>query len=228
MGTPRLQTLERGFLVLKLLSETNHGLTTAEIAAQSGLHRAIVYRLVNTLETIGMVQRLQQGHVVLGSGLVALGAQAEGNLRLLIRPVIEKLATNVSATAFLSIADGDECVAILTAEPSDRTILNINYSVGTRHPLHRGASGIAILAGRPGQFGDSESVSEARRRGYSMTQGELQSGALGIASPVSLPEGRYPSVECSVGAVGLTGLDTDKTITAVRAAALEITDILGQ
>lgn len=225
MGAPRLQTLERGFQVLKMLAGTERGLSVAEIATRLDVHRAIVYRIINTLENSCMVQRLPGGNAVLGSGLVALGAQAEGNLRLLIRPEVDALAAKVSSTAFVSIADGDECVAILAAEPRDRTVLNINYRVGTRHPLDRGASGIAILASRPESADDNEFVREARRLGYSLTRGQLQSGAIGVACPIALPREQYP-LECSLGVVGLDGIDTEPVIQAVQGAARNIADVL--
>lgn len=226
MEGARLQTLDRGFLVLRMLAEVEGGMKVAEIAERLGVHRAIAYRLVGTLEANGMAQRLPDGPVVLGAGLVALGARAEGNLRLLVRPVVDSLATEVAATAFLSIADGDDGVAILTAEPRDHGVLNVNYRVGTRHPLDRGAAGIAILAGRPEGAGDSQAVREARHRGYSITRGQLQPGAVGVASPATLPRRRYPALECSVGVVGLEGLDLERAAAAVQAAAHRVTEIL--
>lgn len=228
MEPSRLQTLDRGFLVLRMLAEVEQGLKIADIAVRLGVHRAIAYRIIGTLEANGMVQRLPEGPVVLGSGLIALGTRAEGNLRLLVRPVVEALATQVAATAFLSIADGDNGVAILTAEPRDRTVLNVNYRVGTRHPLNRGAAGIAILAGRPETANDSDEVREARQRGYSFTRGQLQPGAVGVASPASLPRDRYPSLECAVGVVGLEGLDPECAVMAVQAAARKMAVILNR
>src|SRR5699024_3804137 len=121
--------------------------------------------------------------------------------------------------------DGDECVAILAAEPRDHTVLNINYRVGARHPLDRGASGIAILASRPKSADDNEFVREARRLGYSLTRGQLQSGAIGVACPVALPREQY-QLECSIGVVGLDGIDTEPVIRAVQEAARNIADVL--
>jgi DNA-binding IclR family transcriptional regulator len=43
------QTLDRGLRVLKLLAETDHGLTVTELSKQLGVNRTVVYRLLATL-----------------------------------------------------------------------------------------------------------------------------------------------------------------------------------
>ena len=48
-------------------------------------------------------------------------------------------------TAHLTIADGDEALALAVIEPS-WTDFHVSYRVGARHPLDRGAAGRAILA----------------------------------------------------------------------------------
>lgn len=224
MEQGRLQTLDRGLKVLALLSEAEEGLKIADLAARIGVHRAIAYRIVNTLAAHDMVQRLAGGRIVLGSGALLLGARAEGALRTRARPAVEALADRARATAFLSVAQGADCVAVLTAEPRD-TFLNIHYRVGTRHPLSRGAAGIAILAGRPPQPDDAAAVIRARQDGYSLTRGELQAGAVGVSSPVAIPGA---ALECSVGVVALDGLDVGLAITAVRAAVGDLGELLGR
>lgn len=222
----RLQTLERGLMALRTLGEARDGLRIAELAERLGIHRTIAYRIVNTLVAHNMVHRLADGRLVLGSGAATLGAQAEGNLRALSRPVIEALADAAAATAFLCLAEGEEGVAILTAEPRN-LLLNIHYRVGSRHPLNRGAAGLAILAGRPPAAHDSEPVARARRQGYSVTRGELHVGAVGVASPVRLPPDAFRGLECSVGVVAMHGLDEAAAAAIVIASAEALGAVLG-
>ena len=138
----KLQTLDRGIAALFLVARSEGGLKIAELAEKLALNRAIVYRLVATLADHGMVQRLANGRIVLGSGAYLLEAHSEGSIRALARPMIEALAESTNATAFLSIAHGSDCVALLTAEPRN-AFINIQYRVGSRHPLTRGAVGVA-------------------------------------------------------------------------------------
>lgn len=214
----RLQTLDRGLAALRHLSQVDEGMKIAELAVALGVHRAIAYRIVATLEDHAMVCRLADGRIALGSGVIPLCAKAEGNLRLTARPLVEALARRVGAAAFLSIADGEEGVAIVTAAPPD-SFLDISYRVGSRHPLNVGAAGIAILSGRPEQAGEDDAVAEARRNGFSLTRGQLQKGAVGLASPVRKAAHAFRQPDCAVGVVGLDGLDVDLAREAVRECA---------
>ncbi|WP_101068631.1 IclR family transcriptional regulator [Roseovarius salinarum] len=226
MANGRLQTLDRGIEVLLLLARTPGGLKVGELATRLDLHRAAAYRIVATLADHGMVQRTDGGRVILGPGAYLLGAHAGDSLRDLARPVLEDLAERTGATAFLSMAQGGECVVVLTAEPQE-AFLNIHYRVGTRHPIDRGAAGIAILATRPEQPDDPEDVRFARAHGYSVTRGQLQKGAVGVSSAVDLAGGGFSGMEFSVGVVALEDLDLERAPDAVRAAARKLSGTLG-
>lgn len=51
------QTLDRGLRVLKLLADTDHGLTVTELSNKLGVNRTVVYRLLATLEQHTLVRR---------------------------------------------------------------------------------------------------------------------------------------------------------------------------
>lgn len=222
----KLQTLDRGIAALFHIASAEGGMKIAELADKLDLSRAIVYRLVATLSDHGMVQRLPDGRVVLGSGAILLAAYSEGNVRALARPMLESLAERTGATAFLSMAHGTECVAILTAEPRN-AFLNIQYRVGSRHPIEMGAAGLAILAGRPDQPGDSEVVQAARRDKCCVTRGELQQGAIGVASPIRMPARGFAGIELSIGVVALENLSLELAREAVIHAAASLSAQLG-
>lgn len=213
-----LQTLDRGLIALRAVAEADDGLRMQELADRLGVHRTIAYRIANTLVAHAMLFRRADGRLVLGSGALVLGARAEGTLRDLARPFAERLARETGAAAYLSVAEGANGVAILSVDPP-AAFLDVRYRRGTRHPLTRGAAGIAILAGRPPAEGDAEPVRRARRDGYSATSGQLQAGAVGVASPVRLPRRDFPGLECSLGVVALSGLDIEAAGRAVRKAA---------
>ena len=203
------QTLSRGLRVLELVAAEEDGLTVAEIAEALGVHRAIVYRLVATLEDHLLVVRRPSGRIALGGGAVALAARVEPQLRAAVRPMLHDLARETQATAFLCVGQGPECVAIQVAEP-EGLVLGVSYRVGSRHPVGVGAAGVAIAALRPESPDDAEQVKRARREGYSVTQGQLQAGAIGVAAPVAPPDGAALRFEACVGVVALQDLDIDK------------------
>ena len=51
------QTLDRGLRVLRTLAAAPHGLSITALAAEIGVNRTVVYRLVTTLEQHGLARR---------------------------------------------------------------------------------------------------------------------------------------------------------------------------
>jgi DNA-binding IclR family transcriptional regulator len=221
-----LQTLERGIHALKIIAEHADGMSIAALAERLEVHRAIAYRIVATLEAHALVSRAADGQIYLGSGILLLASRFEPQLRSVAQPLLRVLARETRATAYLSTVQGDECVALMVAEPEEG-LLRVGYRVGSRHPLTRGAAGIAILAGRPERPDDPEDVRQARRDGYSVTRGQLQRGAVGVASAIRSPvDGPNAGFEGSVGVVALDDLDAEAAAGAVRACADRIAALI--
>lgn len=206
MATETSQTLDRGLRVLEVLAASPGGLTVTALAAEVGVNRTVVYRLLATLEQHGLARRDSSGRVHVGLGVLALARGLQPVLRELAVPVLRELAEDLGMTAHLTIADGAEALAIAVVEPS-WTDFHVGYRVGSRHPLGQGAAGRAILAGR-----------EPGRAGWVETRGELQAGARGVAAPLHGVDG----LEASVGIVTLGDLDTEAVGPRVVAAAREL------
>jgi DNA-binding IclR family transcriptional regulator len=185
------------------------------------VHRAIAYRLVATLEQHGLIARLRDGRIVTGAGVLRLSANFESQLRTLARPFLQELAEASGATAFLTVAQGEDCTAIQVCEPQ-AVDFRMSYRVGSRHPVTAGAAGIAILAARPAAASDGDAVKEARRLGYSLTRGELQKGAVGIASALMGAEAEPLPFEACVGVVAMEDLDSARCARLVTACAREL------
>jgi len=222
-----VQTLDRGLWALRWIAEADGTLTMAQLAARLQVHRAIAYRLVSTLEAHHLVARDQAGRLTLGSGVMALSAQLAPQLRQIVDPALQALAAETQATAFLSVAQGADCVVLAVAEPAGR-LLQVGYRVGSRHPLTQGAAGFAILAGRPPEDDEPEAVTRARRDGMSVTSGQLQPGATGVAAPVKSDATAPWRLEACIGVVALADLDVPRATAAVSRCATETAQRLGQ
>ena len=111
---------------------------------------------------------------------------------------------------------------------SSSGLIRVGYRAGSRHPLHLGAAGIAILAARPEGPDDSEDVQAARRDGYSVTRGQLQRGAVGIAAALRFSRAKQSALEASVGVVALEDLDVEAVAPRVVACARELTGMLSR
>ncbi|QNN53519.1 IclR family transcriptional regulator [Nocardioides mesophilus] len=205
------QTLDRGLRVLEVLASSPNGRSVSSLAAEVGVNRTVVYRLVTTLEQHGLARRDPAGLVHVGLGVLSLARALQPVLRELAGPVLRSLAEKLGMTAHLTVADGGDALAIAVVEPT-WTDFHVGYRVGARHPLGQGAAGRAILLGR-----------DPRPPGYAMTSGELQPGARGLAAPVLGVEG----LEASVGIVTLGDLEAAQVAPDVLAAAAEVARRLG-
>jgi DNA-binding IclR family transcriptional regulator len=181
------QTLDRGLQVLLELGAPGGvgGLTVSELASRLGVGRSVVYRLLATLQERAFVSRGEDARYRLGLGVARLQYAVRPVLVEVARPVLQDLADQAGATAHLTLAEGDQAVALLVTEPT-WTDFHVAYRVGSRHPLERGAAGRAILEGRHGTSGRATT-----------TTGELQLGAHGVAAAVP----GVPGLEASVGVV---------------------------
>jgi DNA-binding IclR family transcriptional regulator len=210
LGAETSQTLDRALRLLRLLGESGgRGMSVSELARALEVGRPVVYRLLATLDEHGWVRRLDDGRVRLGLAVLELAAAAEPVLRQLAAPLLRQLADDVGATAHLTVAEGEEGIAVAVVEPRWSTF-HVAYRVGSRHPLEAGAAGKAILAGRQG---DASPV---------VTTGELERGASGLAVPVL----GVPGVEASVGVVAVAAIDAGVVGPMVSTAATSVASAL--
>lgn len=207
-----------------MLAESGHAMTVAEITAGLAVDRAVTYRIMRTLAAHRLVVRNRKGEFRLASGVLNLAAGVSRDLQAAAAPELVVLARDLGATAFVTIEEDGEAVCLAAVEPP-RSHVHVAYRPGLRHALHLGASGVAVLAGRPPVPGEPAKVTEARRLGYASSRGELQAGAEAIAVPVCPTGG--PAVG-SVAIVALLGVvDIDGAAPRVMAAAKEIAGVLG-
>lgn len=211
-----LQGLDRGLRALDLISLTADGLTVADLAAQLEIDRAVAYRIVQTLEEHALVSR-QGKRVRLGAGAATLAGRFQHQLVLAAQPVLQELADATGASAFLTVAHGArECVPVVGAEPAvPHDPVRVGYRIGVRHALEKGANGVAILALQPPWPDEPEDVARARELGYSITSGQLQQGATGVAAGFEVPG----TVGASLGVVAMHEFDIEAVAAQVKEAA---------
>jgi DNA-binding IclR family transcriptional regulator len=225
-GGETSQTLDRGLTVLALLAKHSDGLTAAELAGHIGAARAIVYRLLRTLEAHNLVTRLDTRYV-LGFGPAELASRLRPRLQSVALPILQQLSQRTNSTALLSVADGDQALVLLTAEPPEST-MHLAMREGARHPLAVGADGVAILAGRPPSSSDTEDVLRARRQGYAISVGALQEGAVGVAAPIRVSD--WPTASLGIVRIGANAPDptvADLVTSAAAQAAQRLTGAPG-
>lgn len=184
----RSQTLDRGLKALSLIATSHTPMTIDEVAAQLKLGRSVTYRMIRTLEDHRLVTRDPSGRLSGGTQLVALAGSVRNDMQAAAAPILTQLANTLEMTAFLVVADAQEAVTVQVVEPTSTTA-HVAYRPGTRHPLDRGAPGIALLAGLDPQHGERNEVAAARSSGWAYSEGEVIQGMASIAAPVSTSDG---------------------------------------
>ena len=189
----RRRTLSRGLSALELIAEADKPIGIAELSAQLGLHRSITYRMVRTLEEHRLVARTAAGGLVPGTRLAVLARAVARDLQSAALPELTAVANELGMTAFITVLDADEVIALVSVEPR-HTVAPVAQRPGTRHPLHRGAPGIAIQAALTEQ--ERATLGNERLRdeaffaafpGYATSHDEVIKGLSSVAVPLRAP-----------------------------------------
>lgn len=179
------RTLARGLALLNALGESGEGETVSGLAEATGLDRAVLYRLLDTLTDEGFVTKDDDARTYrLGLAMLELGVRAASSLevRRLAGHELKSLAADTDETSCLAVRDRDDMVVVEVIEPGARFV-QINYRVGFRHPLGVSAHGRALLAFLP-EGANDPLLQPVRQRGIAYTRDELEPGASGVAAPV--------------------------------------------
>lgn len=236
------QTLERALDILFALTEADTTLTVSEIATKVAIPESTAYRLLQTLERKGIVERKSIGQIGLGLRILdiarSLHQQTDGELFNVARPIMEKLTEQTNESSLLCVKAGMQVVCVQHVET--RHMIRLSIENGKTMPLFRGASGKAILAFETNrvieqvllQTSSDDKVrksiytelEQTRELGYSFTIGEVDPYIFGVAAPI-FDASRRVIASLTVGGptVRMPSGDNNQTIQAVIKAADEIT-----
>lgn len=209
------RTFWKGLHVLEAWRGSEIDLSGAEIAARTGLNRAIVRRLVRTLEMAGFLEEARGRYRMTVKVLrLTQGFVGGRGVAQVIQPILRLASQEAGESVSFSMPDGDEAVYVAHAFLPTRFTLNM-VTVGTRVPMVPTAVGRAILAFLPpsdvadvvaGGRGMSHDTLEGllarvRRAGYAEASGEYIDGVASIAAPVFASDG--PERGPVIGAVSV-------------------------
>lgn len=218
-------------------------MSVAQIQAAVGLSRPTVYRLLETLVALDMVQsegnpqRYRLAHGVMQFARVWL---ASLNLPDAAQPIVEAVRDDTGETAALFVPRNDMRLCVL--EHRSHEVLAMSRGVGDMGHLTEGASGKAILAfmgkgrqaaligGADGAVRErlSTDLERTRRDGFALSRGEVFAGAVAVAAPIFDQSG---AVVASLGVFGPESRMTDRRVKEatrrVVAAAAELSGLLG-
>ncbi|MGV8894856.1 MAG: IclR family transcriptional regulator [Rhodoglobus sp.] len=223
---PASQTLSRGIRILEILADSSGPLSIAQIADALAVHRSIAYRLLQTLEVHRLVTRDGSGLVSLGARMAALAAGVAHDLQAEALPELTTIANQLGMTSFVVVLDHDECVTLTSVEPR-HAVASVAQRPGTRHPVHVGAPGKAILSVLPSaRWPEATSAQlqselvDAAARGYATSHDEVIPSLRAVAVPINL-RGRNPAALAVVYVASQHAPDEIALVLATSAARIQ-------
>jgi DNA-binding IclR family transcriptional regulator len=144
-------TLMRGLDILALYSDSEDRLSNAEIARRLGLNRATVSRLCKTLVHTGFLRRDPRGSFRLAPRILGLSypVLAATRWRHQLTGPMREIAEMSAGNVTLAVMSGDQFVQVMTV--GDPISFPHTPEPGITGPLHRSASGRALLSLLDGQ-----------------------------------------------------------------------------
>jgi DNA-binding IclR family transcriptional regulator len=138
-------------LLRVLAAQPRIGATVTTLAKASGISRPTAFRLLNSLERTGLVDRADHRYT-LGWELARLGRHADlyAGLVAKAQPLLQELADDLNESVTLSAPDGNGGVD-LVAEAAGSHVIGITsrlsaHMIGQRYPLHASSTGKVLLA----------------------------------------------------------------------------------
>ena len=209
--------LERGLRILMTFSAREPVLAGADLARRLDIPRSTVFRLLQTLEAEGFIEKAgDDRHYRLGVAVLRLGFEYLNSLELtdLGTPVIEKLRDVTGFSSHILILDQRD--AVFVAKAASRELVFGTVRVGTRLPAHATAVGHILLGDYsltslkqlyPERKLEAYTahtpttvealhrvVQEDVARGYSMSQAFFEQNISTIAAPVRNHRGQICAV----------------------------------
>jgi IclR family acetate operon transcriptional repressor len=142
-----VQSLERAFELLELLTDSGGALGLSQLSSSSGLPLTTIHRLMGTLVRMGYVRRGGSRRYVLGPRLIRLGERASQMLGSWAKPHLAELVELTGETANLAMLEGDNVVYL--AQVPGRHSMRMFTEPGRRLDPHCTAVGKAMLAQLP-------------------------------------------------------------------------------
>jgi IclR family KDG regulon transcriptional repressor len=187
------KTADQALKVLITVAERGP-ITPAELAAELGLNRTVIHRLLATLHGRGFIVRLPDGYGP-GAVLLSVADRVQPELRRTGKAVIRELAREIGETVVMHVPEGDAAVVLEQSVP-ECNLVRVEHAIGARNHIASGPSGQAILAflddamlqrlmGRDQRTRDAHPhLDQVRRLGYALSRDEVQNGVQGLAVPV--------------------------------------------
>ncbi|MET3230890.1 UNVERIFIED_ORG: DNA-binding IclR family transcriptional regulator [Burkholderia sp. 1263] len=249
----RVPGLERGLRILTEFSPREPVLGAPELSKRLKIPRTTVFRLLQTLESLGFLERADKDrNYRLGVAVLRLGFEYLSSLELtdLGLPIIEALRDETGLTSHIVIRDGRDVVFVAKAQSHAPIFSSVKVNVGTRLPAHATTHGQVLMGDMtldelkklypepelerftkqtPVTVDDLyERIRDDARRGFAISESSFERGISVVSAPVRNDTGRIVAVITTTiprHEIGASLLDSG-LIDKVRRAAGELSQRL--
>jgi DNA-binding IclR family transcriptional regulator len=204
VGRGGVQSVERAIALLKAIAAGSEPSTAAQLAIGCGINRSTAWRLLNTLEGAGLVERdpLTQRYGVGYAAFQVASAAEDDAIARRVRPILARVAVETGEIVTLAAARRFSLVYVDQADPPKT--LSPSW-MGRPIPLHATSSGKVFLAWLPEQERESllageleaytdrtitdhdqleQELADIRRLGYGTCLGEFEHFSNGASAAV--------------------------------------------
>jgi DNA-binding IclR family transcriptional regulator len=212
----------RAINLITMFASTSEEASLSEVSERQGLSRSVTHKLLQVLLDQGLVQydaARKTYRVGVGLYKLATAVLHETSFVQMAREMMRELVNRTGESACLNLLDSARGAFTVAAVEESAEPLQYVIEVGRWHPLHAGASGKAILAFQPDAVLDRaldhklsaitpmtptdalqvrRQLTEIRKNGYCLSEGERLEGAVGVAAPI------LDSTGVAIGSVQLT------------------------
>jgi DNA-binding IclR family transcriptional regulator len=200
----RVQSVDRAVLLLRAIAASAHPPTAWELARTCGINRSTAWRLLQTLEHHGLVQRdgTTQRYGIGYTALEVAAAAGYDGLARRARPILQRVAKDAGESVMLAAARTFSLVYVDQVDPPATPTPNW---LGRNLPLHATSAGKVFLAWLPEAERDAvlpsvlerytahtvtdrarlfASLAEVHRDGYGACLGEFEEFSNGVSAAV--------------------------------------------
>ncbi len=197
----------RGLAVIEAFGPENRTMTLAEVAARTGVDRAVARRLLLTLVELGFAHVHQRRFELTTRVLrLAYSFLSSAGIGASLQPYLDDLARSVGETVSLAVLDEAEVVFVARSDIPGRRLAYV-VTTGMRLPAFSSASGRMLLAHQPpptvaqllartkitrltrhtvmSKRDISAMIEQARRDGYAINLQEIEQDLVSASVPVS-------------------------------------------
>lgn len=239
-----VRAVKRAFEILEVLCKEKEPQSLASLHRSLDLSKTTLARILNTLELGGYVERdssLQKYSLGMKFLHYSYAVSERLTVKQIAAPILSRIRDSCMETVYIYILHGHNriCVHCLQGKSSVRVMVYI----GQVSPLYAGATGKAILA----YFSEAElekyfnevelkpltpstitnrdlleqDLKRIQQRGYAISIGEKDSGAISVSAPIWDKDGKVTSA-LSIAAPLDRQQEVDNFIKLVKEGAAEI------